>query len=69
MVKGMRYREIEQKLLSEGCKWRNGKGSHINWYCPCGQHHVSVDKHTHVSPGVVRDIIKKLTCLPEGWLQ
>ena len=22
-----------------------------------------------VSPGVVRDTIKKLSCLPEGWLQ
>ncbi len=22
-----------------------------------------------VSPGVVRDAVKKLVCLPEGWLQ
>lgn len=37
--------------------------------CPCGQHKAVVTKPGEVSPGVAGDLIKKLACLPEGWLQ
>ncbi|TAM91711.1 MAG: type II toxin-antitoxin system HicA family toxin [Jatrophihabitans sp.] len=69
MVKPMRYREIEAALLRNGCRWTDSKGDHVKWYCPCGRHSVPVDTARTISPGVVRDIIKKLACLPEGWLQ
>jgi hypothetical protein len=69
MVKAMRYRDMERSLLGNGCRWRAGKGDHINWYCPCGQHIAVVTASRIVSPGVVRDTIAKLVCLPEGWLQ
>jgi hypothetical protein len=65
----MRYREIQKALLANNCRWSDGKGSHIKWYCPCGKHMVPIQQHTHVSPGVVGDVIKKLSCLPQGWLQ
>lgn len=69
MVKPMRYRDIQKALLANGCTWRQAKGDHEMWYCPCGQHMVAVDTARMVSPGVVRGIIRSLTCLPEGWLQ
>ena len=69
MVQGMRYRDIRQALLSQGCIWRQGKGDHEVWYCPCGEHIAVVTTARQVSPGVVSDLIKKLACLPKGWLQ
>lgn len=64
----MRYRDLRRALQAQGCTSRQGKGSHVVWYCPCGKHVVPVPTHREVSPGVVRDIIAKLDCLPEGWL-
>ncbi|EMD27265.1 hypothetical protein C791_2277 [Amycolatopsis azurea DSM 43854] len=37
--------------------------------CPCGRHQAIVPNYKNVSPGVVDDVIKKLTCLSKGWLQ
>jgi hypothetical protein len=44
-------------------------GDHQKWYCPCGRHIAVIVEARIVSPGVVRDTIKKLACLPEGWLR
>jgi len=38
------------------------------WYYPCGEHVAVVTQARIGSPGVVGDVIKKLACLPEGWL-
>ena len=38
MVKAMRYRDMARLLVSSGCTSREGKGDHIKWYCPCGEH-------------------------------
>ncbi len=65
----MRYRDIERALLAADCRWRQGKGDHMVWYCPCGKHTAVVTQARVVSPGVVADVIAKLACLPEGWLQ
>jgi hypothetical protein len=67
----MQYRDMQRALLANNCTWRQGKGDHINWYCPssCGKHKAVVTQARIVSPGVVRDTIAKLACLPEGWLQ
>lgn len=69
MVKSMTYREIQKALLAHECKWKPGKGDHVKWYCPCGQHMAVATTARTVSPGVVADLIQKLACLPEGWLQ
>jgi hypothetical protein len=68
MEKGMRYRVLERALLGQSCTWRAAKGDHVVWYCPCGAHMAVAVKARVVSPGVVRDIMNKLACLPEGWL-
>jgi hypothetical protein len=69
VVKAMSYRDMERALRKYGCTWRQGKGDHVKWYCPCGQHLAVVRQARVVSPGVVRDTVAKLACLPEGWLQ
>ena len=69
MPKPMKYREIRKALLTAGCTYRNAKGDHEVWYCPCGNHKAVVNSASIVSPGVVGDITKKLACLNEGWLQ
>lgn len=56
-------------LLANGCTWRQGHGHHVIWNCPCGQHAAVVAQVPIVSPGVIGDVIEKLACLPEGWLQ
>jgi hypothetical protein len=69
MAKAMKYREVEAALLANGCTWKQGKGDHTKWYCPCGNHIAVVTQGGSVSPGVVADAIRKLACLPKGWLQ
>lgn len=69
MAKPMRYRAVRAALLAHGCIPKQGKGDHEKWYCPCGSHIAVVVQAGTVSPGVVADTIKKLTCLPKGWLQ
>ncbi len=60
---------MQRALLDQGAGHKGTRGSHEKWLCPCGKHQAIVPNHTIVSPGVIRDIIKKLDCLPEGWLQ
>lgn len=71
MPRGMKVREVERALERNGCKPRrgSGRGPHAKWDCPCGQHSANIPRHNDVSPGVVADTIKRLSCLPEGWLQ
>jgi hypothetical protein len=64
----MRYRDVRKALLREGCSSKSGKGDHEKWFCPCGQHIAVVTRGGTVSAGVVGDLIKKLACLPKGWL-
>jgi hypothetical protein len=65
----MKYREIRKALIATGCTYRNAKGDHEVWYCPCGKHMATVVTDPKVSAGVVGDIIKKMACLEKGWLQ
>jgi predicted RNA binding protein YcfA (HicA-like mRNA interferase family) len=69
MTVAMRYRDVERALLAHGCTWKQGKGDHEKWYCPCGKHMAVATTGRIVSPGVVADVITKLSCLPKGWLQ
>lgn len=67
----MKYRDVKSALLAAKCRWQQGKGDHEKWYCPekCGKHMAVVTQARNISPGVIRDLITKLSCLPEGWLQ
>jgi predicted RNA binding protein YcfA (HicA-like mRNA interferase family) len=65
----MKYRDVKRALIDQGCTEKDSRGDHVKWFCPCGHHSVPVDTARETSQGVIRDIIKKLACLPEGWLQ
>ncbi|MHB1474244.1 MAG: type II toxin-antitoxin system HicA family toxin [Dermatophilaceae bacterium] len=65
----IKYREIRMALLAAGCIYRDAKGDHEVWYCPCGKNVAVVNSARVVSAGVVGDLIKKMACLKEGWLQ
>lgn len=69
MTKPMKYRVVRRALLVQGCVSKPGKGDHEKWYCPCGQHLTVVTKQGSVSPGLVRQAIDRMECLPKGWLQ
>lgn len=69
MAKAMKYRSVRKALLAQGCRPEMGKGDHEKWFCPCGQHMTVVTKPGDVSPGLVRQAIQRLECLPKGWLQ
>lgn len=69
MTKPMKYRDVARAMRAQGCVAKPGKGDHERWFCPCGQHVAVVTKPGEVSPGVVGDAIKKMKCLPKGWLQ
>ena len=69
MAKAMRLREVNQALRRAGCLVRATSGGHTKWICPCGQHSANIPRHVTVSPGVVASTIKRMACLPGGWLQ
>jgi predicted RNA binding protein YcfA (HicA-like mRNA interferase family) len=68
MVKAVRYRDMAKALTMVGCTAKPGKGDHEKWFCPCGRHMTVITKPGTVSPGLVRQAVQRLSCLPEGWL-
>ena len=69
MVKAMKRRDVEVALREYSCLLLRSTGDHDVYGCACGQHIFPLPRHKVISPGVVRDAIKRLVCLPEGWLQ
>jgi hypothetical protein len=70
MVKAAKYRVLAAALRQNGCVVRQGKGDHEIWTCGCGaSHRVVLTQTTNISPGLVRQTIQRLPCLPEGWLK
>ena len=65
----MKYRTVAAILKAAGCTSRPAKGDHEVWICPCGKHKAAITRPGEISAGLVRDVIKKFTCMPEGWLQ
>ena len=68
MTKPVKYRNLARALKAHGCTPKPGKGDHEKWYCACGGHMAVIVRAKVNSPGVVADTIKKLDCLPKGWL-
>jgi hypothetical protein len=69
VTKSEKRRELERALRAAGCSIKSNAGDHAKWICPCSGHSANVPRHGTVSPGVVASTIKRLACLPEGWLQ
>lgn len=69
MVRAMKLRDVKAALQGRGCAVLSDRGTHSKWGCPCKRHTANVPRHTVISPGVVRDIGKRMACLPEGWSQ
>lgn len=65
----MKLRAVEKALRANGCTPISEDGPHTKWVCPCGQHTANIPRHREVSPGVIRDTIERMACLPRGWLQ
>ena len=65
----MKLRDIQRALTRSGCTQVRDDGIHTRWSCPCGKHATAVPRHRDISPGVVRNLIRDLDCLPKGWLQ
>jgi hypothetical protein len=65
----MRRREVSRALRRAGCGVKSDDGPHTTWLCPCGQHTADIPRHVDISPGVIRDTMNRMTCLPKGWLQ
>lgn len=61
MISEAPTRVLVKKLRTAGFVPRPGKGSHSEWICPSGQHHISVpDGHKTISPGVHRKVLRAL---------
>jgi predicted RNA binding protein YcfA (HicA-like mRNA interferase family) len=56
----MRFRELEQILLSDGWKFKNAKGSHYQYVHPVKSGKVTVPNHPgDIAPIIVRAILKQ----------
>jgi hypothetical protein len=64
----MKARLVKRALRKHGCTQQGGK-EHEKWICLCGEHSANIPRHGDISPGVVGDTIRRMACLPEGWLQ
>jgi hypothetical protein len=69
MAKPMRRQLVVRALSQAGCLVKSDTGNHTKWVCPCGQHSANIPRHNITSAGVVASTIKRMACLPEGWLQ
>jgi hypothetical protein len=58
-MKAMRRRLVTQALRRAGCLIKTDDGPHT----------ADIPRHVDISPGVIRDTINRMTCLPKGWLQ
>lgn len=69
VTKPERRRQVEKALRAAGCSIKSEAGGHTKWVCGCGAHTANIPRHGQISPGVVASTIKRMSCLPEGWLQ
>lgn len=67
MVREVKQRVLERFLASEWWFLLSSKGGHNVWGSPDGSDSVAIPTHGTVSPGVVRQVIKKLPDTPAGW--
>lgn len=70
-MKPMTKRQVVAALLRQKCRKLSDSGKHEKWGCAlsCRQHVTSLPRHDEITAGVVRNLIRDLKGLPEGWLQ
>ncbi|RFA10566.1 hypothetical protein B7R54_16145 [Subtercola boreus] len=66
MVKEVKQREVERVLAAEGWILARTKGGHNVWKSPDGES-LAIPTHGTVSPGVVRQVLKRVPGAPERW--
>jgi hypothetical protein len=69
MARAMKRADVDRALRQNECSVKSDTGDHTKWECPCGAHSANIPRHREISPGVVTNTIKRMACLPEGWLQ
>jgi len=69
VVKEMSKRAVVKALNANGCRKARDDGDHEWWICPCGQHGNALPRHSQTTAGVIRSFIRRMECLPKGWLQ
>ncbi|RLP79288.1 type II toxin-antitoxin system HicA family toxin [Mycetocola lacteus] len=67
MVRAVKQRELERFLASRKWTLLRTKGGHNVWGSPNGTDSVAIPTHGIVSPGVVRQVMKKLPDTPSSW--
>jgi hypothetical protein len=60
----MRLRDVNRALRAQGCEVKRDTGRHTTWNALRRAHRRR--RHNIISPGVVRDTISRMECLPEG---
>ena len=66
MVREVRQREVEQVLAENGWILMRTKGGHNVWKSKSGET-LAIPTHGTVSPGVVRQVLKKVPEAPAQW--
>lgn len=69
MATDMKRTDVDRALRQNGCSVKSDSGKHTKWECPCGNHSANIPRHQTIPAGVVGDTIKRMACLPGGWLQ
>lgn len=67
MAREVKQREVERFLESRGWTLLRTKGGHNVWGAPDGGQPLAIPHHGQVSPGVVRQIIKRIPDAPQSW--
>jgi hypothetical protein len=55
-------------LNAQLCMQIEERDHHQKWRCPCQNHFAILPKERKLTAGVVRSIVRDLSCLPDGWL-
>ena len=67
MVKEASQRDVERFLVRQGWRLLRTKGRHNVWGSPEGDDSLAIPTHGRVSPGVVRQVMRKVPGTPENW--
>jgi len=66
LVKEIKQRDVERVLAANGWILLRTKGGHNVWKSADGES-LAIPTHGTVSPGVVRQVIKKVEDTPTSW--
>ncbi|WP_414835832.1 type II toxin-antitoxin system HicA family toxin [Curtobacterium sp. Leaf183] len=67
MVRAVRHRDVATFLRAKGWWVDRIKGSHEVWCGPRGEGRLVLPRHGEISPGVVRQVVKRFPDVPGSW--